>query len=333
MGTNCGLWRLPQENESSPVAVHPIPALRQSKFRDLNSNTQPYRPDYPMQSYLENRSPVIMNSHLLSTHEHCITSACGSRVNPTSTHAGSSQYVSPWRSVARWATNGAALKWIEMYGNAAERHAAMLQHYELINPPGQMNEKGLINPDLTSLFERQNDKFPTDVCSFSAIAYLSKMEQEYGQIAFVHKRPGRIAEPFPSPKVAMSSHNLSHSHDISVNPQRSPLSSSSPTRLSRHEMVSLPTSQELISANSGANVVDAQALNDPKDAFGANVAALQPVHDPKDDANEMPLVPVPCQESDNNTIPLDTQVSLVTCPVSTPRNKMIDISENPSWSP
>ena len=215
MRTNCGTWRLSQEDESSAVAVHPIPVPRQSKSRDLNPEIPQYGPDHPTQSYLESRSPVTSNPHSLKTHNHCRTSAYGLSANPTSTHRVSSQYVSSWRSVARWATNGAALKWIDKYGNAAERHAAMIQLHELTHPPGQINEKGLINPDLTSLFECTNDRFPKDYCSFSAIAYLSKMEQEYGKIAFVQMRPGRIAESFPSSKVALSSPNLSHRSTLS----------------------------------------------------------------------------------------------------------------------
>ena len=106
------------------------------------------------------------------------------------------------------------------------------------------------------------------------------------------------------------------------------------------EMVLLPTYQLPVTANSGANVDDARATNDPETAFGANVAALQPVHDPNDDANDMPLVPASCQESPKiqessslNTPSLDTQITSVSCLVSSPRSKMNDISENPSWSP
>ena len=195
MRTNCGLWRLPQENESSPVAVHPIPAPRQSKFSDRTLETQRYQPDHPMQSYLENRPLSTPTSHSPPTHNHCKISAYGSHANPTSNHRASSQYVSPWPSVARWETNGAALKWIHKYGNDAESQAAMIQLHELTHPPGQMNEKGLINPHLSPHFEHVYDNIPmTGV--FSATAYLSEMEQEYGQIAFIKLRPGRDAEPF-----------------------------------------------------------------------------------------------------------------------------------------
>ena len=61
-------------------------------------------------------------------------------------------------------------------------------------------------------------------------------------------------------------------------------------------MVPLPTYQVSVTLNSGDNVDDAQAINDPEIAFGANVAVLQPVHDPKDDAIDMSLVPVSLQE-------------------------------------
>ena len=321
MRTNCGLWRLPQENESSPVAVYPISAPRQSKFRDRNSETQRYLPDRPMQSYLENRPLTTSIPHSPPTHNHCKISAYGSCANPTSNHRASSQYVSPWRSVARWQTNGAALKWILNHGNPAEQQAAMIQLHELTHPPGQLNEKGLINPHLAPDFEHVYDNVSMNGL-FSATAYLSKMEQEYGQIAFILRRPGRDAEPFPVSKIASSSSDISHSHDISANPSRSPLSSSDslpppppmfprPSNISENpewsplwlvqpplrEMVPLPTYQmPVVPANSGANVDDAKAINDPESAFGANVTALQFVHDPNDDANDMPLVPVSRQE-------------------------------------
>ena len=109
----------------------------------------------------------------------------------------------------RWETNGAALQWIYKYGNEAERHAALLQIEQVIRPPGQMNEKGLINPNLTSLFEHVYDNYPMDVV-FSATAYLSAMELEYGQIAFTKPRSGRDARPFPLSKVTSSSPNPSH---------------------------------------------------------------------------------------------------------------------------
>ena len=62
------------------------------------------------------------------------------------------------------------------------------------------------------------------------------------------------------------------------------------------EMVPLPTYQVPVISNSGANVDDARAINDPEFAFGANVGVLEPVYDPKDDASDMPLVPVSRQE-------------------------------------
>ena len=353
MRSNCGTWRLPQENESFPVAFHPIPVPRQSKFRDLNAETQQYRPDYPTQSYLENRFPVPTTPPFTPTHKHCIISAYGSQANPTSTHAGSSQYVSPWRSVARWATNGAALKWINRYGNDAEAHAAAIRLHAL-----QIKEEGLISPPIESRIKHLYDHFPMN-SSFSATVYLSKMEQEHGQIVFTQTHPGRIADPFPSSNVALPSPNLSHSYDISANPQWSPLSSSDslpppppmfprPSNISENpewsssrlvlpplrEMVPLPTYQVSVTLNSGDNVDDAQAISDPESAFGANVAALQPVRDPKKDAIDIPLVPVsrqessPTQESHNAIVPTPyTQITFVSCPISSPRKKMNDISD------
>ena len=126
--------------------------------------------------------------------------------------------------------------------------------------------------------------------------------------------------------------------NISENPEWSPLWLTLPPL---REMVPLPTYQvPVVSANSGANVDEAQALNNPEDAFGANVAALQPVYNPNDDANCVSLVPVSRQESslvpepiESIVPPLDTQITSVSCLASSPRNKMNDISENPKWSP
>ena len=129
-----------------------------------------------MQYYLENRSPVTSISHSPQPHNHCKISAYGSCANPTSNHRASSQYVSPWRSVARWETNGAALKWIMKYGNPAEQQAAQIQLRELTHPPGQVNEDGLINPRLAPDFEHVYDNIPMDKFS-SATFYLSKMSR------------------------------------------------------------------------------------------------------------------------------------------------------------
>ena len=292
MRSNCGTWRLPQENESSPVAFHPIPVPRQSKFRDLNSETQQYRPDYPMQSYLENRSPVITNSHSLFSHEHCITSAYGSHANPTSTPSGMSQYMSQWRSVARWETNGADLLQLYKYGNEAESHLAMIQLRKLSHPPGQMNEKGLINPSIPASFEYFYDN--TYMAPSPALmAYMRKKSKEYGQIASLKPCSDLNVDSFPSSKVALISPNISHSDDISANPSRSPLSPSlstpspppffsRPSNISENpewssswrilpplrEMVPLPTYQvPVVSASSGASVDDARAINDPETAL------------------------------------------------------------------
>ena len=54
----------------------------------------------------------------------------------------------------------------------------------------------------------------------------------------------------------------------------------------------------------------------------------------------MPLVPASrqepptTQESNNSVVStLRTRITLMSCPISSPRNMMNDISENPSWSP
>ena len=273
-----------------------------------------------MQSYLENRSPVTSTHYSPQTHNHCKISAYKSHANPTSTRSVMSQYVSQWRSVARWETNGADLKQLFKYRNEAESHLAMIQLRRLSHPPGQLNEKDLINPSIPYEFEHFYDNVPM-APSPALIAYLRKKSKEYGQIAVQKPCPGSDAEPFPSSKLASFPLNISHSHDSPADPSRSPLSSSnslpppppmfpcpsntmldpewSSSRLflpPLREMVPLPTYQMPVTANSGANVDDVQALNDPKNAFGANVAALQLVHDPKDDANDMSLVPVSCQE-------------------------------------
>ena len=224
MRTNCGPWRLPQENESSPVAFHPIPVPRQSKFRDRNSEVQRYGPDYPMQSYLKNCSPVITNSYSLLSHEHCITSAYGSQANPTSTHAGSSQYVSPWRSVARWETNGTdplppVVREKKDYGRDRAAIALCRQF-------GCLDERAVRNMGLGHLLDEEPEGSPTTDARGT--------EMENGQIALPQPCPETNAESFPPSNAALFLPNDSPSNDISVNPQWSPLSSSSPTRLSHY---------------------------------------------------------------------------------------------------
>ena len=152
----------------------------------------------------------------------------------------------------------------------------MLQLHELTHPPGQMNEKGLINPHLSPHFEHVYDKYPMEAF-FSATAYLSAMQQEYGQIAFIKPCPGSDAEPFPSSKLALFFPHISPSHDISADPSRPPLSSSNshpsplpmfprPSNISENpewsplwlvlpplrEIVPLPTYQLPVTADSGA---------------------------------------------------------------------------------
>ena len=115
-------------------------------------------------------------------------------------------------------------------------------------------------------------------------------------------------------------------------------SSSPPPPL--REMVPLPTYQEPVTPDFNADVALAQATNEPEIVFDADAAALQAVREHEADVNDMPLVPVSRQEPSppqelNNSIVLtfNAQTTLVSCPVSSPRNMMNDISENPSWSP
>ena len=208
MRTNCGIWRLPQENESSPVAVHPISAPRQSRFSDRTLETQRYRPDHPMQSYLENRPLTISTPHSFPTHNHCKISAYGSSANPTSNHRASSQYVSPWRSVARWETNGAdPLPPVvcEKKDSGIDRAAIRLCLHL-----GCLDEKAVRAMGLSQLLDEELKRAST--------VRAKEMEQEYGQIAVQKPCPEINADPLPPSNVALFSQNVSHSHDISANP-------------------------------------------------------------------------------------------------------------------
>ena len=231
MRTNCGLRRLPQENESSPVAFHPIPVSCQSKFRDLNPEVQRYRPDCPMQSYLKDHFPVPMTPPSTPTHKHCKTSAYGSHTNPTSNHRASSQYVSPWRSVARWETDGADLSLTVPYADVRPEKSTPV---ELLRNSGSLKETVPARRQLSCDLESELQAFYQRAEPFrQRIIGLSKQSKENGRIAaelFPHmfKTPDCNAELFPSPNVASPSTDPSHSHDISANPSWSPLSSFTP---------------------------------------------------------------------------------------------------------
>ena len=293
MRTNCGLWRLPQENESSPVAFHPISVPCQSKFRDRNSEVQRYGPDHPMQSDLKNHLPVPVTPPSTPTHKHCITSAYGSHANPTSNHLASSQYESQWRSVARWETNGTDLSLTVPHADARPEKSTPV---ELLRNSVSLDEtasaRRLLPCDVTrelEAFYRRAEPYRQRIIS------LSKQSEEYGRIVatmFPHmlEAPDRNAESFPSSNAALPPQNVSHLHDISANPSWSPLSSSEslpppppmfprPSNISENpewsslwlvqpplrEMVPLPTYQTpVVSANSGANVDEAQAINNPE---------------------------------------------------------------------
>ena len=143
-----GNVRLSQANESSAVAINPICDSRLSKFSEPSQGMRLYNHDTLKQSNLENVLPSPFVPYSFPTHNHCTISAYGSTANPTSNHLASSLYVSQWRSVARWETNGADLASVIKNGTDAEAHAAMIQLIKMYRPPCQMNEMGLINPPI-----------------------------------------------------------------------------------------------------------------------------------------------------------------------------------------
>ena len=172
-----------------------------------------------MQSYLENRPFTTSNPHPPRTHNHCNISAYGLSANPTSYRSAWSQYLSQWRSLARWDTNGADLLQLLQYGNDAESHLAMIQLRKMSHPLGQLNEKGMINPSIPASFDYVYDNVQMDP-SPALIYYVRKKSKEYGRIASQKPCTGTNAESFPPSKVALFPPINSHSNDIPANPSR-----------------------------------------------------------------------------------------------------------------
>ena len=102
-------------------------------------------------------------------------------------------------------------------------------------------------------------------------------------------------------------------------------------------MVPLPTYQASITPNFSDYIDVVQATDEPETPFAVEVAALPTVIGLEADTNDMSLVPVspraPSPTQEPNVLTANTQITLISCPVSSPRNMMNDISENPSWSP
>ena len=81
-----------------------------------------YNHDTLKRSNLENVLPSPFVPYSFPTHDHCTISAYEFTGNPTSNHLASSSYVSQWRSVARWETNGADLTSVIKNGTDTEAH-------------------------------------------------------------------------------------------------------------------------------------------------------------------------------------------------------------------
>ena len=100
----CGIWKRLHLEEPVPASVRPtfenFPNRPVSQIKGFDD------PNYPQQ---------LLSRALKPDYSHPIPpklgkiQAYGSTANPTSNRSASSQYVSQWRSVARWETNGADL--------------------------------------------------------------------------------------------------------------------------------------------------------------------------------------------------------------------------------
>ena len=301
MDSSRGIWKHLQLEEPVPAFVHPT--FENTPYRPVPQIKGLSDPNYPKQ--LSSRLSTIDYSSPIPPKLDTI------QANPTTHHRASSQYVSPWRSVARWETNGADL--LPSVVCEERDYGPDRAVIALLRRLGGLDENAVRNMGLAHLLDEESE------CSSTVSA--SEMELEIGQIAFPNPCPETNAESFPSSNIGLFPLNDSHSDDISANPSWSPLSPSlsspppppmfpRPSNISENpewsplwlalpplrEMVSLTTYQVPVTANSGANVDDAQVINDPELPFGANVAALQPVYDPKDEAIDMLIVTVSRQE-------------------------------------
>ena len=129
-----GNARLPLENDSSAVSIHPNYDPRRSKFSEPSRGNE--RNYHDKQSKLELIPPRVP-PYTFHSHNHCIISAYGSTANPTSTHLVSSSNVSQWRSLARWETNVADLLPTVPHTDAPEMSVPARTLYESDRSSGQ----------------------------------------------------------------------------------------------------------------------------------------------------------------------------------------------------
>ena len=103
MDSSRGNWKLSRSDEHVPVSCNPT------------FEYSPNRPASPMKGFKYPNTPMQLSTCSpkpflsLIPPKLCAIKAYGTTANPTSPHLASSSYLSPWRSVARWETNGTDL--------------------------------------------------------------------------------------------------------------------------------------------------------------------------------------------------------------------------------
>ena len=167
MDSSRGIWKLLQLDEAVPASVHPT--FENFSYRPVSPIKGLSDPNYPQQ--LHSRVPEPDYSSPIPP-KLGIIRAYGSSANPTSNRSTTSSYVSQWRSVARWETNGADL----LPPVRCERNDPDLDRvaYELCRQLGCLDERTARYMNLSYLEEKEPE------CSSTVSA--SEMELENGQI-------------------------------------------------------------------------------------------------------------------------------------------------------
>ena len=211
LSSSRGLRKLLQLDECIPASFHPTFEYSFNRpvfpIKGLND------PDYPQQLPSCSLKPDF--SHPIPP-KLCSIKAYRYSANPTSNHLASWLYVSQWRSVARWETNGADL--LPSVRCKKNDQDSGRNAYELCRKLGCLYEDAVQSMNLSFLREKEPD------CPSTVRA--SRKKQDYGQIAPPKPCPKINVESLPPSNVALISPNISHSYDISANPSCSPLSSS-----------------------------------------------------------------------------------------------------------
>ena len=176
MDSSRGIWKLGQLNEHVPVSCNPTFEYFPNRHASPMKGSKD--PNFPMQ--LSTCSPKPFLSLIppkLGTIQ-----ACGSSANPTSTRSASSQYVSQWRSVARWETNGADLLPSDRHEMEERLRESSRQAYEIARILGCLDEATLAMSPIPLKPANEPQVTPTESIRPPTVCARVK-EQEYGQIS------------------------------------------------------------------------------------------------------------------------------------------------------